>query len=189
MPNKHGEVTAQLHARQAGEADADSRLYTLVYGKLKQLARGYLRMERSDHTLQTTDLVHEAYLRMSEAGTDCQDRAHFFRLAAQAMRRILVDHARKHRAGKRGGGALRVTLDESLSDLVAQPEKLIEIDEALQRLVRYDARAGCIVEMRFFAGLTDDETAQALNISARTVKRDWKYAKAWLSRELSGNPK
>lgn len=189
MTNKCGEVTAQLRARQAGESDAESRLYTLVYGRLKQLARGYLRMECPDHTLQTTDLVHEAYLRMSETETACQDRAHFFRLAAQAMRRILVDHARKRRAEKRGGGAIRVTFDESLLDLVAQPEKLIEIDEALQRLARHDARAGCIVELRFFAGLTNDETAQALNISARTVLRNWKYAKAWLSRELSGNPK
>ena len=189
MADKHDEVTAQLQALQAGGADADSRLYALVYRKLKQLARNYLRMERPDHTLETTDLVHEAYVRMSETENACQDRGHFFRLAAQAMRRILVDHARKHRAVKRGGGAIRVTFDESLLDLIAQPEKLIEIDDALQRLARHDARAGCIVELQFFAGLTDDEIAQALNISSRTVKRNWKYAKAWLSRELSGDQK
>jgi RNA polymerase sigma factor (TIGR02999 family) len=188
VSGERGEVTARLDEWRAGGSDAESRLYSLVYGRLKQLARGYLRRERPDHTLQVTDLVHEAYLRVAEAEKGCGDRAHFFGVAAQAMRRILVDYARAHRAKKRGDGMKRERLGEDLFVSAAQqPEDVLEIHDALQKLARVDERQARIVELRYFAGLSIDETAEALACSDRTVKRDWRMAQAWLRRELSGD--
>jgi RNA polymerase sigma factor (TIGR02999 family) len=187
MPEERGEVTALLHALRTGRREAESRLFPLVYAELRKLARGYLRRERSDHTLQATDLVHEAYVRMAGGEAEWQNRAHFFGVAAQAMRRILIDHARAHRAHKRGDGKTKVPLIEAQFVPANDPEHLIEIDEALDKLAALDPRQARIVELRFFAGLSIDETAEALGCGARTVNREWRIAQAWLRRELSAN--
>lgn len=187
MADERGEVTVLLEALRNGRQDAEAGLFTLVYGRLKQLARAYLRKERPDHTLQATDLVHEAYIRLAGAQADCQDRSHFFRIAAQAMRRILVDHARSHHAEKRGASMKKVVLDEGVFASAAQSGHLIEIDEALEKLTAIDPRQGQVVELRFFAGLSVEETADALNCSGRTIKREWRVAQAFLRRELSGD--
>jgi RNA polymerase sigma factor (TIGR02999 family) len=186
MPEDRGEVTVLLDALRGGRPEAESRLFTLVYGRLKQLARGYLRKERPDHSLHATDLVHEAYLRMAGAEGECRDRTHFFSVAAQAMRRILVDHARAHLAAKRGEGIRNVPLDDALFLSAAQSDHLLEIDEALKKLAAIDPRQARIVELRFFAGLSVEETAEIFNCSDRTIKREWRVAQAWLRRELSG---
>jgi RNA polymerase sigma-70 factor (ECF subfamily) len=187
MAEGRGEVTVLLDAVRSGLPEAESRLLAFVYGNLKRLARSYLRRERPGHTLQVTDLVHEAYLRMAHAEMDWRNRAHFFGVAAQAMRRILVDHARAHRTEKRGDGQRKISLDEALFVSAAQSEHLIEINEALEKLAAIDARQAKIVELRFFAGLSVEEAAEALNCSDRTIKREWRIAQAWLRRELSGD--
>jgi RNA polymerase sigma factor (TIGR02999 family) len=177
------DVTGLLLAAEGGSADAVDRLLPLVYDELKVLASGYLRGERPDHTLQTTGLVHEAYLRLvDQQRTTWRNRGHFFGIAAQAMRRILVDHARRRNARKRDAGR-PVTLDD---DLVPGPgpAEVLGVDEALERLGRLDARQARIVELRYFAGLSVEETASALELSPATVKREWTSAKAWLQREL-----
>ena len=174
-----------LLAWNRGEQNAAEQLMPLVYDELRRLARQYLRRERSDHTLQATGLVHEAYLRLvDQSGVSWQDRAHFFAVAAKVMRRILVDHARTHAAEKRGGDREKIVLDEAL---VASGEKtldLIALDEALHDLERLDARQSQIVELRFFGGLTNEEIGEVLEISPRTIKREWRLAKAWLRREI-----
>jgi RNA polymerase sigma factor (TIGR02999 family) len=168
-----------------GDGQAASRLIPLVYRELRQMAARQMRHERVDHTLQTTALVHEAYLKLVEqTPASWQNRAHFFAVAAQVMRHILIDHARGQAREKRGGGVAVIQLDEALVFSPEQSSELLEVDAALRRLTELDPRQGKIVELRFFGGLTVDETAAVLGISPKTVKRDWSVAKAWLHGEL-----
>lgn len=185
MAEERGEVTALLDELRRGQPDAESRLLSLVYLRLKRLAQVYLRKERSGHTLHATDLVHEVYLRMTGARTDWQDRVHFFRVASRAMRRILVDYARAHHAQKRADGWNRVAFDDAVFVPAGGFEQVIEIDEALQKLSLIDPRQARIAELRYFADLSVEETAEALGCSDRTIKREWRIARAWLRRELS----
>ena len=188
MPPDPHTVTELLDQVQRGNATALDELIPLVYGELKALAARYLRAERPDHTLQPTALVHECFLRLVEQrNASWNNRAHFFAIAAQAMRRILVDHARHHRAEKRGGSASAITLDENLIGASAEPLDVEWVSDAVERLARLDERQARLVELRFFGGLTIEETATALGISPATVKREWLSAKAWLQRELSGH--
>jgi RNA polymerase sigma-70 factor, ECF subfamily len=181
-----GEVTELLIKIHAGDKQAEERLIPLVYSELRGLAAYYLRGERPDHTLQPTALVHEAYMRLTRMeNVDWQSRSHFFATAATAMRRILVDHARAQRAEKREGFREAISLDDALVISPGRSPDLITLDEALDRLVQLDERQSRIVELRFFGGLREEEIAQALGISVRTVKRDWRVAKAWLYDELS----
>ena len=176
-----------LLAWNRGEPDALDALLPLVYDELRRLAARYLKHERSGHTLQTTALVNEAYLRLIEVQqVRWQNRAHFFAMAARLMRRILVDAARARGAHKRGGGAPMLSLDEALVVSTEPGNDLVALDEALTALAAVDARKSQVVEMRFFGGLSIDETAEALHVSRDTVKRDWKMAKLWLLRELRG---
>jgi RNA polymerase sigma factor (TIGR02999 family) len=159
-------------------------VYALAYAELRRIAHRQLRNERSDHTLNTTALVHEAYLRLAERTPAWIDQSHFFALAAQAMRHILIDYARKHRSDRRGGKCVRIPLDETTLTLDDRADLLLAVDEALNRLAALDERRARVVECRFFGGLTEDETAAALGIAVRTVKRDWAKAKAWLYQEI-----
>jgi len=180
------ETTVLLRRVSSGDREAENELIPHIYQDLRRLAAGYLRRERSDHTLQPTALVHEAYLRLiGSQGVAFQDRSHFFRLAANAMRRILVDHARNRKAGKRGGGAIRIPLEDFLISSDELSDQILQVDAALTRLAAVDQRQAKIVEMRFFAGLSEEEISAALDISTRTVDRDWAMAKAWLYGELS----
>lgn len=182
------EVTEVLVAWNAGDKNASERLMPFVYDELRRLARQYLQRERSDHTLQATGLVHEAYLRLvDQSSVTWQNRAHFFGVAAKVMRRILVDHARSHRAEKRGGGREKLEFDEALLPSGGRSLDLIALDEALRELEQLDARQSQIVELRFFGGLTNEEISEVLDISPRTIKREWRLAKAWLRREISGD--
>jgi RNA polymerase sigma factor (TIGR02999 family) len=179
------DVTDLLEELSDGNQDALAALVPLVYEQLRRLARSHMRREQRMQTLQTTALVHEAYMRLvDQRNVRWQNRAHFFAIAAQAMRRILVSRARARLAEKRGGGGEKVQID----DLdIANPEStvdLVAIDEALQRLAALDPQQGRIVELRFFGGLTVEEAAEVLQLSASTVKREWRTAKAWLRREL-----
>ncbi len=179
-------VTQLLLKWSKGDKKASEELIPLVYDELRRVAQKYLSRERPDHTLQATALVHEAYLRLvDQTNVDWQDRAHFFGLASQMMRHILVDHARRHRAEKRGGLAQRLTLAEAVSFPAQDDFDLVALDEALIKLAGLDAEQSRIVEMRFFGGLTIEETATALGVSVATVNREWRLAKAWLLRELS----
>jgi RNA polymerase sigma factor (TIGR02999 family) len=179
-----GDVTRLLQSWSRGEKEALNKLVPFVYRELRRLAAAYLRRERSDHTLQPTGLVHEAYLRLiDQTRVECRDRATFFIVAANLMRQILVDHARRRRAAKRGGGN-RVALDEAAGAFRQDTVDLVELDRALVKLAQLDARQGRIVELRFFLGMTEDETAEILEVSAITVKRDWRIAKAVLRVEL-----
>ncbi len=181
------EASQLLAAWGNGDQTALEKLIPLVSEELHRLAHYYMSRERSGHTLQTTALVNEAYLRLAEQKqTRWQNRAHFFAIAAQLMRRILVDHARGIHAAKRGGGAERVELDEAIILSPEQPADLLALDRALVKLSKFDERKSRIVELRYFGGLTVDETAEVLNISGVTVMRDWGLAKAWLYREISG---
>jgi RNA polymerase sigma-70 factor, ECF subfamily len=179
------DVTALLGELAEGKPEAADHLIPVVYNELRRLARRHMRRERPDHTLQTTALVHEAYLKLVEQrSVNWQSRAHFFGVAAQIMRRLLIDHARRNLCSKRGGGQPVVALDEAL---VFSPEKsatLIELDSALKRLATIDERQAKIVELRFFAGASVEEAAEVLGVSPKTVKRDWSVAKAWLHGEL-----
>jgi RNA polymerase sigma factor, TIGR02999 family len=169
----------------SGNREALDKLMPVVYDELRRQASRYLRRERLGHTLQTTALVNEAYLRLiGQAEVRWQNRAHFFGIAAEIMRRILVDHARKRYAAKRGGEPLRVTLNEALNASDEPNVDLIAVDAALTRLAQLDQQQARVVELRFFGGLNVPETAQVLGISERTVKRDWNVAKAWIRREL-----
>lgn len=183
------EITRLLQAWREGDDDALARLIPLVENELRRLAKLYLSQERRDHTLQTTALVNEAYLRLiPQQEKDWQNRAHFIGVAARVMRRTLVEYARKHQAQKRGGGAVVISLTE-LDWLPQTPEMelidVIALDGALTRLSTEHPRQGRVVEMRFFGGLTEDEIAEALAINKATVVRDWRFAKAWLYRELN----
>lgn len=185
-PTPH-EVTQLLLAWSAGDSAALDRLVPLVYAELHRLAKSYLRQERAGHTLQTTALIHEAYLRLIDANqVQWQNRAHFFGVAARVMRQILVAFARARGSQKRGGGAQQVSLDEALVLDAGLDEDLVALDEALEALAQFDARKAQVVELRFFGGLTEDEIAVALNISPETVRRDWRLAKSWLRMKLSG---
>src|SRR6478672_9863466 len=181
-------VTELLRAWSDGNDDALEQLVPLVEAELRGLARGYMRRERREHTLQTTALINEAFLRLTDARqVRWQDRAHFLGISARLMRRVLVDHARARGYRKRGGGAQRVTLDERL---VASPDPgldVLALDRALEALAKVDARKSRTVELRFFGGLSVEETAEVLHVSTDTVKRDWRLAKLWLLRELEGD--
>jgi len=184
-----GEVTNLLIELKNGNRDAESRLMPLVYGELRRLAGLYMRGERPGHTLQATALVHEAYLRLvGHEDVDWQNRAHFFGVAANLMRRILVDHARAKQAKKRGGGDQKVSLDQAVLVRPEAPEQFLALDEALERLAKRDPRQARIVELRYFGGLSEEETAEVLEISVRTVKRDWNVARAWLYQQLNPQP-
>ena len=179
------DVTQLLIELANGNKEAGAKLIPLVYAELHRLARRQMRGERPDHTLQTTALVNEAYVKLAHhPPPGWQNRAHFFAVAAQIMRRILVDHARGHLRQKRGHGQKGFPLDEQLVFSPERSAELLQLDESLQRLARLDSRQSRIVEMRFFAGLTVEETAEVLHISPKTVKREWSIAKAWLHGEL-----
>jgi RNA polymerase sigma factor (TIGR02999 family) len=178
-------VTDLLMNWSKGDLEAREALMPLVYDELRRLAASYLRRERPDHTLQATALVNEAYLRLvEEKNVNWHSRSHFFGVSAKLMRRILVDHARGHLAEKRGSGMPKVGLTEAIAMSKEQPADLLALDESLTRLAELDPQQGRIVELRVFAGLTVEETAQLLKISRATVKRDWAVAKAWLLRDL-----
>jgi RNA polymerase sigma factor (TIGR02999 family) len=180
------DVTRLLAEWAGGDEAALDRLMPLVYQELRRIADRALGRERQGHTLQATALVHEAYLRLVQQHSAFQNRAHFFAIASQVVRRILVDHARRRDSIKRGAGEAPVILDMDVADDAPTVDALA-LDEALTRLESLDAQQARIVEMRFFGGLTVEETADVLNISPRTVKRDWSMARAWLRRELSGS--
>jgi RNA polymerase sigma-70 factor (ECF subfamily) len=184
-PNSSSGPTELLRAWSQGDRSALERLVPLVYEELHRLARRYMRQERPDHTLQATSLVNEAYLRLIDINrVEWRNRAHFLALAAQMMRRILVESARNRRRQKRGGGAVHVSLDDVQELPDSKGTDLVALSDALSALATRDARMGQVVELRFFGGLTVEETADVLNVSAETVLRDWKTAKAWLLREL-----
>ena len=179
-------VTQLLQQYRNGKREALDALFPLVYDELKRLAASRLRDERPDHTLQPTALVHEAYLRLiDQHSSDWQNRAHFFGLAAEMMRRILVNHAVKRNADKRFGNQTRLALDEAISFANERDVNLISLDEALNELVKFDEQQAKIVELRFFTGLSIEETAEVLGVSDSTVKREWRMAKAWLNQQIA----
>lgn len=179
------DITGLLVAWRAGDRAAFDQLFPLVYDELRRIAHRQLGGERPGHTLGTTALVHEAYLKLvDQTRAQLTDRAHFFAIAARAMRRILVDYARRHRAAKRGGAQAPVSLDDSMLLADLRADTIVALDEALTRLSELDARLSQVVECRFFGGLTEEETAEALAVTTRTVRRDWVKAKGWLHREL-----
>ena len=185
MGSPQADVTALLLQLKQGNHEAGEKLIPLVYEELKRLARSYMRRERPDHTLQTTALVHEAYLKLvRQHAVNWQGRSHFFGIAAQLMRRILIDHARGQLRGKRGGVKEVLPLDEALVFSPEHSKELVKLDEALERLSKLDARQSQIVELRFFGGLSVEETSEFLGVSPKTVKRDWAVAKVWLHGEL-----
>ena len=180
-------VTQLLIAYSNGNQHALDQLLPMVYHELRRIAELRMRRERSDHTLNATALVHEAYLKLMDQGdVSWQNRAHFFAISSRLMRQILIDYARKHNAEKRGGGTPDTILDGKEIALGERADELIALDEALDRLASFDERMARVVEYRFFGGLTIEETAEVLDISPMTVKRDWRKAKAWLYRELKG---
>ena len=186
-PVPPAEVTELLRRWSGGDVAARESLVPLVYDELRRLARYYLASQRSDHTLQSTAIVHEAYLRL--AGRDnvhWENRSHFFAVAAQLMRRILVDHARKRNAAKRGGAHLTLLVDEAVAPSSQRELDLVALDDALKALAELDKRQSRIVELRFFGGLSIDDTSRILDISPATVKREWSTARAWLYEEISG---
>ena len=188
MPGRT-DVTNILKRASDGDESAVNRLLPLVYDELRALAESYLQHERPDHTLQATALVHEAYVRLiKQEEVEWQNRAHFFAVAAQAIRRILVDHARAHEREKRGGGRRRVGLDESVAAAPGRDLDLLALDEALEKLTRLSERQARIVELRFFGGLSLNEVAAFLGVSPRTVDGDWSMARAWLRRALQEEP-
>jgi RNA polymerase sigma-70 factor, ECF subfamily len=179
------DVTRLLAAYNGGDQQALEQLLPLVYHELRKLAGSYLRRERADHTLEPTALVHEAYLRLVNQEIEWQNRAHFFGVAAQMMRRILVDHARRHHTDKRGGGGAKLALDEAINLSDERAADLIALDDALTALAELDAQKCRMVELRYFAGLSVEETAQALGISVATFVRQWKTTKAWLYHQIT----
>ena len=184
-PTSH-EITQLLLAWSDGDKQALDRLVPLVYDELCRLAQNYMRRERAGQTLQTTALIHEAYLRLIDVDqVQWRNRAHFFGIAARLMRQILVARARERGCQKRGGGAERVSLDEAMVIDERLDEDLVALDEALGELSQFDARMAQVVEMRFFGGLTEEEIAAALDVSTKTVRRDWRLARSWLRRKLS----
>jgi len=185
VENLGGDVTQLLSAMGAGEGRAAAELLPLVYDELRMLAERNLRHERPDHTLQATALVHEAYMRLVDSDRiRLRSRAHFYALAAQAMRRILVDHARHHKRQKRGGNAVRISLDDLPTLEVTTNVNLLALDDAMYGLEQVEPRYARIVEMRFFGGMTMEEISAMLDVSLSTVERDWRVARAWLYRDL-----
>lgn len=180
------DITGQLLAWRAGDTGALDRLVPLVYNELRRIAHRELRRENPGHTLDTTALVHEAYLKLvDQSRVEWADRSHFFAVAAQAMRRVLVDYARRYRAEKRGGALRRVSLTDVALAAEQRADTLLALDEALNNLAALDQRLARAVECRFFGGMTEEETAEALGITARTLRRDWTKAKGWLHRALA----
>lgn len=185
--NATGEVTRLLQAYREGDREAYDRLFPIVYEDLRRIARAHLRRQRSGHTLGTTGIVHEAYLKLVDpASNGYQDKNHFLAVAARAMRQVIISYARRHAAGKRGGGERALPLDERDIPVQSQAEAILDVDRALARLEEFEPRLARVVECRFFAGLDEEETAAALGISTRTVQRDWMRARAWLREELEG---
>jgi len=186
--NPPQEVTRQLHDGSEADAAAGASLMPLVYEELRCLARSYLARQRGDHTLQPTALVHEAWLRMAKTkDIKLLSRAHYFRIAAQAMRRILVDHARAHTAAKRGGLQRKLSLTDATELAIKGAVEVLALNNALQNLASHHPREGHVVELKFFGGLNTREISDALQISEKTVLRDWHFARLWLSRELMDN--
>jgi len=185
MSGPSSEVTELLVRWRSGDREALDSLLPLVYDELRRIAFRSLQNERPGHTLQSTALVNEAYVRMvAQNMPEWQNRAHFLAVAAQLMRQILVDHARTHRASKRRGDASRVSVDEALGQALATDVDVVALDDALKELAQMDAQQSRVVELKFFAGLSNEETAEVLKVSPSTVKRDWASARAWLFREL-----
>jgi RNA polymerase sigma factor (TIGR02999 family) len=183
---QRGEVTELLTAWGRGDLGARDRLLPLVYGELRRQAASHLRRERHSHTLSATALLHESYLRLVGQSAEYQNRAHFFALVAQMMRRVLVDHARARAAAKRPRPLLMVTLEEEMATVEPRTVEVLSMDEALTMLAAFAPRQARLVELRFFGGLTSAEIAEVLGISLTTLKRDWNLAKAWLHRQLAG---
>jgi len=184
--SKPHEITELLEHWSGGNQAALDQLYPLVYEELRRLARSYMRREPKGHTLQTTALINEAYVRLvDQQSVRWQNRSHFFAISAQIMRRILVDHARQHLQAKRGGGAKRISLDEVMIVAKERSAEVLMLDEALSNLARLDPRRSQVVELRYFAGLSNSEIASVLKISENTVMRDWNLARAWLYQQLS----
>jgi RNA polymerase sigma factor (TIGR02999 family) len=180
-------VTQLLRAWKSGDQPALEQLIPLVHDELRRVARGYMRRERVDHTLQATALINEAYVRLVDIRqVQWQDRAHFFAMAARLMRRILIDHARSHAYLKRGAGARKLSLDEAPDVAPEKSHGLVALDDALKALELIDVRKSRVIELRFFGGLSVEETAEVLKVSPETVTRDWRLAKAWLLREIKG---
>ncbi len=183
-PAAASDVTRLLHAWSGGDRAALDQLFPVVYRELHRHAERFMRGQSSDHTLQATALVHEAYLKLAGGdAVDWKSRAHFYGVAAKAMRSILVDHARAQRAAKRGGGVAAVTLADA-EDSSAQPVEVLDLDEALQKLAELDPRKSRLVELRWFGGLSIEEASEVLDVSTATAKREWRTARAWLRREL-----
>ena len=186
-PPKPHEITELLEQWSGGNQAALDKLYPLVYEELRRLARSYMRREPKGHTLQTTALINEAYVRLvDQHQVHWQNRSHFFAISAQIMRRILVDHARRRLHAKRGGGARKISLDEVMIVAKERSEEVLMLDEALANLARVDPRRSQVVELRYFAGLNNTQIASVLKISENTVMRDWNLARAWLHQRLSG---
>lgn len=181
------DITVLLRAHRAGDADALSRIVPLLYDELRRIARGRLRRERVDHTLQPTEIVHEAFLKLApNQRVDWRGRSHFFAVASRAMRQVLIDHAVRRGAAKRGGGAASVTLDDQAAASQRPLDEIIELERALSLLEAVDERQARVVECRYFGGLSIEETAEALGLSEATVSRDWTFARAWLHDRLAG---
>ena len=179
-------ITALLDRWRLGGQDAANQLMELVYGELHRIAAREMRREHGEHTLQTTAVVHEAYLRICRSEPiDWKDRAHFYAIAAQQLRRVLVDHARRVQSEKRGGGVIRVPLLDSDGPAICVDDRVLAVDQALNRLEALDPRAAKVVELRYFGGLSDAEAAEVLQISVATLKRDWQFAKSWLTAQLA----
>jgi RNA polymerase sigma factor (TIGR02999 family) len=186
MPVLQSEVTQLLIDWSKGDKAAFDRLIPVVHAELRRLARNYMARENPGHTLQTSALINEAYIRLvDQQSVPWQNRAHFFGVAAQVMRHILIDHARSHRFAKRGGGARKVPLEEALAITDQRADELIAMDDALTYLATLDPRKSKLIELRFFGGLSIEETAEAMEVSPITVTREWRSAKAWLHREMS----
>jgi RNA polymerase sigma-70 factor (ECF subfamily) len=183
-----GEITELLNRLNSGDTSAREPLLALVYDQLRRRARAWMRRERVDNTLQPTALVHEMWLRMiQQRGWNLKNRADFFAMAAAMMRRILIDHARAVNAEKRGGDKVFVSLENAMAVAIEFPAQLLDVHRALERLAQVDQHRAHIVELRFFGGLSDDEVAEIMGVSPATVYRQWRAARAWLSRELAGN--
>jgi RNA polymerase sigma factor (TIGR02999 family) len=186
VPEQHDVTRALLDAAE-GDRTAQDLLWQLTYEELHRIARAHLRRESPNHTLSATSLVHEAYLRLvDQTRVNWQNRSHFFGVASQACRRVLVDHARQRLAQKRGGGAVAVTLNEQLALTEDRTEEILAVNRALERLATVDERLCRLVEYRYFGGLSEEETAEVLHLSTRTVRREWAKAKGWLYQELQG---
>lgn len=179
------DITELLVASSRGDSEALNQLLPVVYNELRRLAERYLRQERSDHTLQATALVHEAYIRLIDQNVPWQNRAHFFGVAAEMMRRILIDHARGHMAAKRGSGGIKLSLDDVINLSDERAADLVALDDALKALAEFDPQKSRIVELRYFGGLSIEETAKVLDIGTATVTRQWNLAKAWLYHEIT----